>query len=197
MLSAERALYHAAVHLTWPNATTDDDEYLSCFISELLLGEHEAPVGDKHLPRYASATTQILPHHPRCAELSAFAPSSLVRVYRHSMHLTEVGGALRQRSDADARLACIFPKGQGAKARRPRLSEFLGKDEFKPFFRVQDSKIRQSEKVWALRHFSHDFLRLFVPKTKWPRDFPLRARGPDSVWLYRSSLFELMSSSVH
>jgi hypothetical protein len=53
MLSAERALYHAAVHLTWPNALTDDDEYLSCFISELLLGEHEAPVGDRHLPRHA------------------------------------------------------------------------------------------------------------------------------------------------
>lgn len=63
------------------------------------------------------------------------------------MHLTEVGGQLRQRSDVDARLACIFPKGQSAKARRPRLSEFLGKDEFRPFFRVQESKLRLSEKV--------------------------------------------------
>jgi hypothetical protein len=67
------------------------------------------------------------------------------------MHLTEVGGALRQRSDVDARLAFIFPKGQGAKSRRPRLSEFLGKEEFKPFFRVQESKLRQSEKVQSAR----------------------------------------------
>lgn len=63
------------------------------------------------------------------------------------MHLTEVGGALRQRSETDSRLALIFPKGQVAKARRPRLSEFLGKDDLKPIFRVQESKLRQSEKV--------------------------------------------------
>ena len=63
------------------------------------------------------------------------------------MHLTEVGGALRQRSETDSRLALIFPKGQVAKARRPRLSEFLGKDDLKPIFRVQKSKLRQSEKV--------------------------------------------------
>lgn len=65
------------------------------------------------------------------------------------MHLTEVGGALRQRSETDNRLALIFPKGQVAKARRPRLSEFLGKDDLKPIFRVQESKLRQSEKVCA------------------------------------------------
>jgi hypothetical protein len=63
------------------------------------------------------------------------------------MHLTEVGGALRQRTDVDARLGNIFPKGQSAKARRPRLSEFLGKDELRPYFRVQESKLRQSEKA--------------------------------------------------
>lgn len=65
------------------------------------------------------------------------------------MHLTEVGGALRQRSETDSRLALIFPKGQVAKARRPRLSEFLGKDDLKPIFRVQESKLRQSEKACA------------------------------------------------
>jgi hypothetical protein len=64
------------------------------------------------------------------------------------MHLTEVGGALRTRSDADARLALIFPKGQVAKARRPRLSEFLSKEELRPYFRIQESKIRASEKVF-------------------------------------------------
>jgi hypothetical protein len=63
------------------------------------------------------------------------------------MHLTEVGGALRQRSEFDPRLAVIFPKGQIAKSRRPRLSEFLGKDELKPLFRVVESRLRQSEKV--------------------------------------------------
>jgi hypothetical protein len=72
------------------------------------------------------------------------------------MHLTEVGGALRQRSDFDPRLAAIFPKGQLAKARRPRLSEFLGKDDLKPLFRVQESKLRQSEKV---RRTAQDCLR--------------------------------------
>lgn len=63
------------------------------------------------------------------------------------MHLTEVGGALRQRSEFDPRLAVIFPKGQVAKSRRPRLSEFLSKEELKPFFRVVESRLRQSEKV--------------------------------------------------
>jgi hypothetical protein len=70
------------------------------------------------------------------------------------MHLTEVGGALRQQSDTDGRLATIFPKGQVAKAKRPRLSEFLSKEELKPFFRVQESRIRQSEKVTLLPLFS-------------------------------------------
>lgn len=65
------------------------------------------------------------------------------------MHLTEVGGALRQRSEFDSRLAVIFPKGQVAKSRRPRLSEFLGKEDLKPFFRVVESRLRQSEKVSA------------------------------------------------
>ena len=69
------------------------------------------------------------------------------------MHLTEVGGALRQRSAEDPRLASIFPKGPNAKARRPRLSEFLCKEELRPYFRVQESKIRQSEKVRDLKHF--------------------------------------------
>ena len=63
------------------------------------------------------------------------------------MHLTEVGGALRQRSDSDGRLATIFPKGQIGRTKRPRLSEFLCKDELKPFFSVQESRVRQSEKV--------------------------------------------------
>ena len=69
------------------------------------------------------------------------------------MHLTEVGGALRQRSAEDPRLASIFPKGPNAKARRPRLSEFLCKEELRPYFRVQESKIRQSEKVCDLKLF--------------------------------------------
>jgi hypothetical protein len=67
------------------------------------------------------------------------------------MHLTEVGGALRQRSEYDPRLAVIFPKGQVAKSRRPRLSEFLSKDDLKPFFRVVESHLRQSEKVSCMR----------------------------------------------
>lgn len=67
------------------------------------------------------------------------------------MHLTEVGGALRQRSDADERLATIFPKGQVGRTKRPRLSEFLSKEELRPFFSVQESRVRQSEKVRAPR----------------------------------------------
>lgn len=63
------------------------------------------------------------------------------------MHLTDVGGALRQRTDVDARLAHIFPKGHSSKVKRPRLSEFLAKDELKPFFRLQESHARASEKV--------------------------------------------------
>ena len=74
----------------------------------------------------------------------------VVVVCRHAMHLTEVGGALRQRSEFDPRLAVIFPKGQVAKSRRPRLSEFLGKEDLKPFFRVVESRLRQSEKVSCL-----------------------------------------------
>lgn len=63
------------------------------------------------------------------------------------MHLTEVGGALRALSNTDGRLALIFPKGQVAKSRRPRLSEFLSKEELRPYFRTQESKIRASEKA--------------------------------------------------
>jgi hypothetical protein len=51
MLSPENALYHAAVHLTWPQAMTDDDAYLCCFISELLLSADETQ-GERHLPRF-------------------------------------------------------------------------------------------------------------------------------------------------
>ena len=63
------------------------------------------------------------------------------------MHLTEVGGCLRTQSNCDLRLAQIFPKGQYMKAKRPRLSEFLMKENLLEFFRVQESKLRQSEKV--------------------------------------------------
>lgn len=51
MLSPESALYHAAVHLTWPQAMTDDDAYLCCFISELLLTADESQVAERQLPR--------------------------------------------------------------------------------------------------------------------------------------------------
>jgi hypothetical protein len=59
MLSPERALYHVAVHLTWPHAMADDDEYLACFIAELLLSEAEPPAGDRHLPRRAAADSRL------------------------------------------------------------------------------------------------------------------------------------------
>jgi hypothetical protein len=51
MLTPERALFQTAVHLTWPRALTDDDEYLACQISELLLEEVERPGIDRNLPR--------------------------------------------------------------------------------------------------------------------------------------------------
>ena len=51
MLPPERALYQAAMHLTWPRALTDDDEYLCCQISELLLEDVERVGIDRNLPR--------------------------------------------------------------------------------------------------------------------------------------------------
>lgn len=63
------------------------------------------------------------------------------------MHLTEVGGCLRTNSNHDLRLSQIFPKGQYMKSKRPRLSEFLIKDQLRPIFRVQESTLRSSEKV--------------------------------------------------
>lgn len=52
MLAPERALYQAAMHLTWPQALIDDDEYLCCQISELLLEDVERVGIDRNLPRY-------------------------------------------------------------------------------------------------------------------------------------------------
>ena len=51
MLAPERALYQAAMHLTWPRALSDDDEYLCCQISELLLEDIERVGIDRNLPR--------------------------------------------------------------------------------------------------------------------------------------------------
>ena len=59
MLSAERALYHAAAHLTWPHALVDDDEYLACMIGTLLLEDREPPLGDRHLPRCALQSSPV------------------------------------------------------------------------------------------------------------------------------------------
>lgn len=51
MLTPERALYQTAMHLTWPAALTNDDEYLCCQISELLLDDSERQGLDRNLPR--------------------------------------------------------------------------------------------------------------------------------------------------
>ena len=42
MLTPEKALLHAAVHLTWPAALHNDDEYLAAQIALLLIEEAEA-----------------------------------------------------------------------------------------------------------------------------------------------------------
>lgn len=69
MLPPERALYQAAVHLTWPRSLTDDDEYLYCQISELLLEDVERVGIDRNLPRCVCCYCQHVPYYamlPAC-----------------------------------------------------------------------------------------------------------------------------------
>lgn len=56
----------------------------------------------------------------------------------YTLHLTDVGGFLRQMSANDSRLADVFPRNAHAHMsgfKKPKLSEFLLTPQMQPYFR--------------------------------------------------------------